>query len=443
MSPGLRALVPVVLLGACVGREGSTAPGHAPPAPPPRPEGCRAVRPGEDLAALLKQTPPGQALCLAEGDYSGPLKVPPGVTVWGSRAAIVRSSGKGTTVWVADGARLLGLTIDGSGDRFDTLDAAVHVSGDDVEVRGVKVLDSFFGILSEKARRPRLIGNEVIGRPGLTLGMRGDGIRLWETTGATIEDNLVEQSRDCVVWYSSDNRLRRNTVRDGRYGTHFMFSHRNQVEDNRYLGNEVGVFVMYSRDLKLQRNLISQSLGAAGIGLGIKESGNLTVAHNLIAHNTVGIYLDTSPFQNDEHNLFEENLVALSQAAVVFHSSQTRNAFLGNAFTGNETQVLVQGGGDALGTRWEGNDFDDYRGYDLDTDGTGDLPYELNSLSEDLVAHYPALAFFEGMPVLALVGAAGHVVPLLAPRPLVRDPTPRMRPRGADLARDLELPHAN
>ena len=50
---------------------------------------------------------------------------------------------------------------------------------------------------------------------------------------------------------------------------------------------------------------------------------------------------------------------------------------------------------------WEGNDFDDYAGYDLDRDGYGDLPYELRSLSGALVSQHPALAFFRGAPALA------------------------------------------
>lgn len=441
MSPRCHRVGLALLLGGCT-PAGPAARAVLPP-PALRPSACRAVDPLEDLEGLLRQAHPAEAFCLAPGDYHGPVQVPAQVTVWGPRAATIHSEGRGTTVRVASGARLLGLTVDGSGGRFATLDAAVHVTGDDVTVQGVKIVDALFGVLVEQARRPRLIGNEVSGQRDLTMGLRGDAIRLWETTGGAIEDNQVDDSRDCVIWYSSDNAFRRNTVRAGRYGAHFMFSHRNLVEDNRFLGNEVGVFVMYSRDLVVRRNQLLDATGAAGMGLGVKESGNLTVEQNLLGHDTLGLYLDSSPLQNDEHNLFAANLFVGSQTAVVFHSSPSRNAFLGNAFRGNGAPVLVEGGGDALGVTWEGNDFDDYQGYDLDGDDLGDVPYELHSLSADLVAHYPALAFFTGAPVLALVSTAGHVVPLLTPTPVLRDARPRLHRRGGDLARALGVPHAN
>jgi nitrous oxidase accessory protein len=140
----------------------------------------------------------------------------------------------------------------------------------------------------------------------------------------------------------------------------------------------------------------------------------------------VGIYVDTSPLQQDEHGRFERNELRLSQVGVVFHGGGARNAFLENVFRDNDAQVQVEGGGDALDVAWSGNDFDDYAGYDLDGDGFGDLPYELRSLSGELVSHHPALAFFRGSPALALVTAAGRVLPLFAPRTLRRDPRPRV-----------------
>ena len=92
------------------------------------------------------------------------------------------------------------------------------------------------------------------------LGLRGDAIRLWETNDSRVERNSVEGSRDLVVWYSSRNVVRGNEVRDGRYGTHFMFSHDNVIEDNRYFGNTVGIFVMYSRGLRIARNVLAARL---------------------------------------------------------------------------------------------------------------------------------------------------------------------------------------
>jgi nitrous oxidase accessory protein len=252
-----------------------------------------------------------------------------------------------------------------------------------------------------------------------------------------VTDNLVVDGRDLVVWYSSDNVLARNVVRRGRYGTHFMYSHRNRVEDNRYAKNVVGVFIMYSRDVTLERNVLAESSGPAGMGLGIKESGNVVARGNRFVNDTIGIYLDTSPLQATDANVFERNELRLGRSGVVFHSSESRNTFRQNAFRDLDVSVQVEGGGDALGVAWEGNDFDDYQGYDLDHDGVGDLPYELRSATGALEARLPDTAFFRGTPALALVDVAARVLPLFAPKLLVRDERPHMGPLAweADHAR--------
>lgn len=415
--------------------EGVTASG--PSRAPARPTPCVEVSPAQELRELLRTARTGDAFCLGAGTYEGGFSIPTGVTLWGPREAVIRSKGRGTTVKLEGvGPKLLGVTVDGSGGRFETLDAAVQLQGDDAVVDGVRVVRAAFGILVEKSNRAQVRRNHVTGDASAPLGMRGDGIRLWETRGSVVEENLLEHSRDMVVWYSSDNTVRKNRVRHGRYGTHFMYSHRNRVEENHYLANEVGVFIMYSRDVTLLRNVMADGSGAAGMGLGIKESGNITARENLFVHDTIGLYLDQAPLQQDEENLFERNVFRLGEAGVVFHSSQKRNTFRGNSLRDNFVSVRVEGGGDALGSVWEGNDFDDYAGFDLDGDGVGDVPYELRSLSTDLVSRYPDLSFFRGSAALSLMTAVGEMVPLLAAQPILRDAKPRMT------ALELRVPEA-
>jgi nitrous oxidase accessory protein len=355
------------------------------------------------------------------------VRVERALTLWGPRDAILRSRGEGTTVRLeGDDVALLGVTIDGSGGRFDLLDAAVRIEGDDVRVEGVRVRNAVFGLLVEQSNRVLVRGNEVTGAPERTLGLRGDGIRLWETRDSRIEENRVMHSRDIVVWYSPRNTISRNRVEHGRYGTHFMYSHDNVVVGNRYAGNVVGIFVMYSRNLEIRENLLAESGGAAGVGLGTKESGNLRVLDNEFVGNTVGAYVDTSPLYIDDWNRFEGNTFRLGDAGVVFHGSEKRNRFFDNTFRDNAIHVRVEGRGDARGVTWLENDFDDYRGYDLDGDGYGDVPYELRSLSEQLMSRHPDLAFFRGSAALGLVELIGRVVPLFQPRTLLVDPRPRV-----------------
>jgi nitrous oxidase accessory protein len=392
-------------------------------------EFCDPIPAGVDLQARIDRAAVGDTLCLAPGRHEGPLRIDRRMTLRGPSDAVVASSGRGSTISLeAEGAALEGLSVDGSGGRFDLLDAAVRVHADHVRVEGVGIRNALFGLLVEQSRDVVVRNNVIEGDADKVLGMRGDGIRLWEVRHSRIEGNRLENSRDVVVWYSPDNRIAGNRVEGGRYGTHLMYSHGNEITDNVYVANVVGIFSMYSRNLSIRRNLIARCAGAAGVGLGAKESGGLTVEDNWFVANSVGTYLDTSPLDPADQNVFAGNVFRFSDAAVIFHGVAARNTFRANSFRDNGTVVRVEGRGDAREATWRGNDYDDYAGYDLDGDGVGDLPYEVRSLSSTLETRRPALAFFRGGVAMALVELAGEALPLLRPTTLMVDPVPRMHP---------------
>lgn len=425
----LRAALACLALGlACAAREAPPPPGEWAAPGPSRPADCRAVS-GGDLQAALDAAPDGASLCLAPGVYAGPVTIERGLALWGPPDAVIRSSGEGTTVRLRGaGAALLGLGVDGSGGRFELLDAAVHVSGEGARVEGVRIRNAVFGILVERASGALVRDNEVVGDPETPFGLRGDAIRLWEVYDSRVEHNLVRDGRDVVLWYSSRNQVYRNRVQGGRYGAHLMFSHATELRANEFVGNVTGLFVMYSRDAQIVDNVFADSRGAAGIGLGLKESGNLHISGNQLIHNNTGLYVDTSPLWPDDRNVISGNQFRLNSVGVSFLGRAEGNELRGNVFRDNQTQVAVDGRGDAREASWSGNEFDDYAGYDLDGDGIGDLPYELRSLSSDLVAEAPALAFFRGTPALALAEAIGRIVPLFEPRLILVDPAPRLAP---------------
>lgn len=395
-----------------------------------QPAGCVVVRPGEDVQRVL-DTPSISTVCLQPGAYAGPLRITRPVTLWGPRDAVVRAARPGSTVEISGGGgALVGLTIDGTGGRFDQTDAAVRVTGHDIRVEGVTVIEAMFGILVDSGQRVRIVGNHVHGGRDPAIGLRGDTIRLWETRDSIVADNVAEDGRDVVVWYSSGNQITGNDVRRGRYGLHFMYSHDNIVARNRLTHGTVGVFVMYSHGLDLHDNLIADAGGAAGMAIGLKESGNIRVHDNVLVRDTTGIYLDTSPLQLTDHVEISRNQFRLDDRAIVFHASGHRVAIRDNDFADNQTQVEVDGGGDATDVAWSANYFDDYTGYDLDDDGLGDVPYEERSFAGALTSSHPGLALFHGTVALGLVDAAAHLDPLYVPKAVLSDPTPRMRERS-------------
>jgi nitrous oxidase accessory protein len=384
-----------------------------------------------DLAARIAATAAGGTLELPPGRYVGPVVIDKPIRLAGGPDSVIVSSGEGSTIAIkAANVTVTGLRVDGSGGRFDLLDAAVHVTADDVVIENLTIDRALFGVLVERCKRATVRDCDIRGVGGEAMGLRGDGIRLWEATDSLVIGNHVRDCRDCVVWYSSRNRVEKNRVEGCRYGTHFMYSHECTATANELIGNTVGIFVMYSKDVNLTANLIARCSGAAGMGIGFKESGNITVADNRLAANTTGIYIDTSPLNQDHVNRFERNRIEMSDHGIQFHSTPKRNEFTANDFLNNAHHIAVGGQGHARSVPWTDNHFDDYQGYDLDRDGVGDVPYRLESLSSDIISSHPDLAFFRGSPLLALTDLAGHVFPILEPRALLEDHWPRIRPRG-------------
>ncbi|MBK6733857.1 MAG: nitrous oxide reductase family maturation protein NosD [bacterium] len=396
-------------------------------ASPPRPAIGIEVAAGTSLAAAIGRAEPGATLILGAGVHAGRVVIDRPLTIWGPREAVVRSPGQGTTIEVtAPGVSLLGFSIDGSGNRFEDTDAAVHLKGDDAKVEGVRITGALFGVAASGVNRARISGNEVIGSGVRDFGLRGDAIRLWEVRGSLVAGNHVVDARDIVVWYSPGNEVSRNFVERGRYGTHFMYSSRNRVLENTYLRNLVGVFVMYCDNVEVVANLVVAADPHDGMGLGLKEAGNVTATGNRIVRCPTGVFVDTSPIQISHVNRFTGNAFEFCDTGVLFHSSEKRNEFVDNAFHGCAASVRVDGHGDATHVTWRGNYFEDYAGFDLDGDGTGDVPHEPRSLSGQLTSTREAFRFFRGTPALGLLDVVSRVLPVLTPAVVFSDPAPRL-----------------
>jgi len=380
-----------------------------------------------ELLQQLQHAPNNSTLILAPGEYLGPITIERGITLWGPEDAVIMTNGEGTTVRLhGNNSAALGFTIIGSGTRYDLLDAALELHGDDLRAQGLRIREATFGIIANECKRIVINGNEVIGTGQKAMGLRGDGIRIWETYDSEVSDNRMRAARDMVVWYSSRNKVLRNEVHGCRYGTHFMYCNDNQVVDNIYIGNVVGLFLMYTNNILVQNNLLSDSGGSAGIGLGMKESSDVKIIDNLFFGDERGLYFDNSPFNAGTTIEVIGNEFRFSSIAMAFHDTPKGIIIKGNTFRDNWSLLTIDGGGDALKAEVSGNQFSNYRGYDLDGDGIGDIPFEERSISEKLISGRPSLSFFRGTPAAGMLEAVGRLLPLYKPKPLLRDSQPIM-----------------
>ncbi|MBL3591046.1 MAG: nitrous oxide reductase family maturation protein NosD [gamma proteobacterium endosymbiont of Lamellibrachia anaximandri] len=377
--------------------------------------------------ALVDAADPKGTLTPAPGTYAGPVTIESAITIDGQGKVTIDAGGKGSVIYLdTDGATLKNLHLTNSGESHNDIDSGVQVRGNFNVIKDNVIDNTLFGIDLQQSENNVVQRNRISSKP-FDLGMRGDSVRLWYSFNNKITDNIIRDSRDMVVWYSADNLIARNDSRGGRYSLHFMYSKYNEVIENHYENNSVGIFLMYSDGVQVKNNYIAHAQGPTGMGIGFKETSDVDVVGNQILYCATGIYLDISPYDPETTNRLKNNLIAYSGIGMLFLNDWTGNILESNSFKGNITQVAVSGAGKTANRNdWFGNYWDDYAGFDQDRDGVGDKPYELYSYADRIWMDVPPARFFKGSPVLEVMDFLERLAPFSNPNMLVRDERPMM-----------------
>jgi len=376
------------------------------------------------LQPLIDKAEEGATLILPAGTYIGPVDIDKPITLDGQDQVTITAGGKGSVIVLnTDGATIRNLHLTNSGESHNDIDAGVQVRGNFNIIQDNVIDDSLFGVDLQQSENNIVRRNKISSKP-FDLGQRGDAIRMWYSFNNKVTDNTIIDSRDTVVWYSEGNEILRNTSSNSRYSLHVMYSRYNLVEDNRYFNNTVGIFLMYSDSVVVRNNYIAHAAGPTGVGIGFKETSDLTIEGNQILYCASGMYLDISPFQPDTTNRFTDNLLAYNGIGVRFLNDWRGNIFKQNRFVDNLTQVMVSSGRTANNNVWEGNYWSDYEGFDKDQDGVGDSPYKLYSYADRLWRDQPYAQFFKGSPMLEVLDFLERLAPFTEPNMLVQDDTP-------------------
>ncbi|MDF1618928.1 nitrous oxide reductase family maturation protein NosD [Pseudothioclava nitratireducens] len=393
---------------------------------------CAALLPGLAQAGALQDmidaAPDGAEIVLPAGVHEGPIVITHPVVIDGQGAAVIDGGGTGTVVTIeTNGVTLKNLTIRNSGRLHNKVDAGLRIHGSFNVIRDVRIENSLFGMDLTQASN-NVLRRNYISSKDMPLEMRGDSVRIWYSNDNIFEQNHIEHSRDFVIWYSEGNKIRDNRIQHGRYGIHFMYAHENFVEDNEISDCVVGIFLMYANDIRVTGNQILRAWGASGMGVGFKETSGAVVEDNKILGNAIGIYLDPSPWDPDKTNEFHRNHIAYNGVGVEFHTDWVGNNFSQNNFRSNFTQVSVRGRGTALREGWHGNHWDDFAGFDRDGDGIGDSPYEVYNYADRLWMDLPPAQFFRGGIALSALDFVERLAPFTEPRLLVREAAPVVEP---------------
>ena len=381
----------------------------------------------------------GSVLNLPAGIYKGNIVINKPITIIGEdRNSVIQGDNNATVITITGNDVVLkNLHVKGSGTMHQTLDAGIKVhDANYITIENCLIDDSLFGIDFQKTTKSKIIGNEIFSKEGYFLGLRGDGVRLWYSNDNLVKKNRLIRSRDMVVWYSHGNIIEENYGEYCRYSLHFMYTGANIVRNNVYTHNSVGIFFMYSRDTIATGNVVKNSLGATGMGIGLKEASGFTLKDNTVIYCAQGFYIDWSPFEPEMRNLIEGNNILYNAEGMHFHSISVENDIQKNNFIGNiENVVNDTERADISKNKWLGNYWDDYEGFDNDKDGVGDTPYGHYYYADKMWLYNPSVKFFYGSPVISIINFLAKLAPFSEPIFLLSDPKPMKKPTGENSGR--------
>ena len=376
------------------------------------------------VAAAIARAHAGDVIRVEAGTYAEPMiVVDKQVTLVGSGWPVLDGQGTHQIMSItADDVTVRGFVFRNVGTSFVEDRAALKVT----KARGCTIADNrieraFFGIYLAAAN-DCWITNNVISGVGATEAAAGNGIHLWTSNRIHIEGNRISGHRDGIYFeFVRESEIRGNTSEHNlRYGLHFMYSDDCRYVDNVFRANSAGVAVMMTKRVTMAGNRFESNWGSASYGLLLKEVYDVRLERNHFVRNTVGLLADGANRIDAEHNEFRRNGWALKLLASTDEGHFRANNFIGNTFD-------VATNNRESSNELSGNYWDAYRGYDLDHDGFGDVPFHPVRLFSLLVqTNEPSLILLRSV-FISLLDAAERAIPTLTPQALV-DRSPMIHP---------------
>lgn len=294
------------------------------------------------------------------------------------------------------------------------------VDASNIIIENNYIYDAYFAIHISNTAYAFVRNNFISGTPK-SEQLTGNGIHLWKSNHAVIENNHIQGQRDGIYFeFVSFSTISNNlSEKNIRYGLHFMFSNDDNYFNNTFRNNGAGVAVMYSKKVKMENNHFEQNWGPSAYGILLKDISDSYILHNTFDRNTVGIHLEGTSRIIIEKNIFNGNGWALKVQA-----SCEDNNFHDNNFTGNSFDVGTNGSISL--NNFYNNYWDKYEGYDINKDGIGDVPYHPVSMYSMIVEQNPYALMLLRSFTVQLLDKAEKAIPSLTPENLL-DKSPMMK----------------
>jgi nitrous oxidase accessory protein len=385
----------------------------------------RVAAPGP-VAPFLEKAAAGDTILLAPGEYREILLIESPVYLKGEGFPHIRGSYQGHVVQItAPGTVIDGLWIGESGTRLIEDLAGVRIEADSVTVRNCRIDQSLHGIYVKGGSSTTISDNRIEGRLDLIEADRGNGIHLWNSRHNRLFGNEIFNVRDGIYFSFADStEVYENHIHQVRYGLHYMYSNDNVFTENLFEENVAGAALMYSQRIYFYRNIFARCRGFRAYGI-LYQSMEYTVAEgNLIIDNSRGLF-----FNNSDHNRVLNNDVVDNDIAIQINGSCDGNRLAENNFIGNLSNLLSNASRSQ--TEWSkdgrGNYWSDYRGYDLNGDGIGDVPHKIQNVFQIVETKIPEVRFYLFSPAAEILEIAERALPILS-LGSEKDPDPLFRP---------------
>jgi nitrous oxidase accessory protein len=373
-------------------------------------------------AALDKAKPYDYIMVMGGQIYDGDIRISKPVHLLGNNMPVIDGQSEFTGITVdSDSVVIDGFLIRNTGKSYTKDLAGIRleeVSSCTITKNVLK--DTFFGIYLKKSGECRIAGNRMTTKSEDEVNS-GNGIHLWDCKNVQVKDNHVVGHRDGIyLEFVEDSRVTGNISENNlRYGLHFMFSDSDVYAENTFRNNGTGVAVMFSKNILMRDNLFLDNWGSSSYGLLFKEIYDGELTGNIFRGNTMALYADGSNRIRISGNEFFRNGWAINILGNCAGNVITGNNFIGNTFDVTTNTQTDQ-------NDFTGNYWDQYSGYDLDRDGTGDVPFRPMKLFSYVIARVPESIIMLRSLLIDVINYAEKVVPAITPADL-KDNSPAMK----------------
>ena len=385
----------------------------------------------QTLQQRIDAARPGSTVLVDGGVHEGPIAIRGPLAVVGKNNPIIDGHGIGSVVNISgDDVVFRGFTVRNSGREVTEEAAGIKASGNRHRIEGNIVRDVYFGIHVGAGEGLVIEDNEIA--PGERHGARpGHGISVWHVRNSQVVKNRVSDARDGIYLSFTDGvSATANLVTRCRYGIHSMYSQNAALVDNRLTANLLGSALMMSDRLVLRGNRIEQHRqGSAAYGILLKDIGDLLAEDNVIVANRIGIYAEAVPGKPSQSAILANNVIAGNEVGLAMQSNATLTVTR-NRIADNLTDVRALGRQLSPLARWSrdgrGNSWSQYRGFDANRDGIGDVPHRVDDAMDALIRRSPLVQAFLYTPAHLAIEAAARMFPIYRQAPILVDERPLM-----------------